>query len=217
MTYLELVQRLQSESGIGGNPIQSFAGLRGMAARLVGWVREADLLLQQRWVDWRFLWATATPIVTAAGARDYAPEGDLNAWERGALRLNGLPLELREYDAGLVDDGAQGEPWVACQLPNRQLRLFPTPDGAYTITGSYHRRPVAMTAEGSVSVIPAHFHMAIVWKALWLYANFDNAAESKLQAQEQLAELLLAMEAQELPGNLGHKLADAGPLVVRAQ
>lgn len=217
MTYLELVQRLQSESGLGGSPIQSFTGQRGMTQRLIRWVAEADLLLQQRWVDWKFLWATATPIVTAIGAQDYAPNSDLNAWERDGLRINGLPLELREYDASLVVDGAQGEPWVAYQLPNRQLRLYPTPDGAYTITGSYHRRPVAMLKESDQSVIPAHFHMAIVWKALWLYANFDNAAEAKLQAQESLAELLVAMDAQELPGRIGHKLADAGLLVVRPE
>ncbi len=214
MTFLELVQRLQSESGAGGNPIQSLTGLRGTAARLVSWTREADLLLQHRWIDWNFLFAVATPIVTADGARDYAGDNDLNQWVADSLRVDGQPLALREYDPGFVDDGAKGQPVLAFQLPNRQLRLYPTPDGAYSITGEYHRRPAPMMGEGAQSLIPLQFREAIVWQALWLYANFENASESKVQAQEMLSQYLAAMEAQELPQSQGHKMASAGLIEV---
>jgi hypothetical protein len=217
MTYLELVQRLQSESGAGGNPIQSLTGLRGTSARLVTWVREADLLLQHRWTDWKFLFAVSEAIVTADGARDYAGNADLNQWVRDSLRINGQPLELREYNSALVDDGAKGEPVMAYMLPNRQLRLYPTPDAAYTITGEYYRRPVPMSGAAAQSIIPLQFHEAIVWQGLWLYANFENAQESKVQAQEMLSQYLVTMEAQELPHGQGHKMASAGVFVVRPQ
>jgi hypothetical protein len=217
MTYLELVQRLQLESGLGGSPIQSFSGQRGMALRLVKWVAEAEGLILARWTDWNFLWATATPIITADGASDYAPDADLNTHQTDSLLLDGNPIGCEDYRPGVFTDSTRGQPFMVLRLPNRQIRLYPTPNRDYTLTGNYFRKPVLMKAEADTSVIPAHFHTAIVWQALWLYANFDNAAESKQQAQENLAQYMMAMEAQELPGRSGHKLASAGLIEVRPQ
>lgn len=217
MTYLELVTRLQSESGAGGNPITSFTGARGATLRLINWIAEADLILQRRWQDWKFLWSTMTPITTGIGASDYAGDDDLGTWERDSLRIDGQQVEVLDYDPTLAPSAANGRPHTIYILPNDQLRLYPTPDAAYTVTGAYFREAQAMADETDTSLIPAKHHSAILWQALWLYANFENAAESKVQAQEMLALEITAMEGKQLKHQQAHKQANAGVIVVRPE
>jgi hypothetical protein len=204
VTFLELVQSLQSESGAGSASIATVVGATKEALRLRNWVRRADLWIQSRYADWKFLWVEDYEFTTGSGTRDYAGPENLNVWDPKSFRLAGERLPaLRDYDAATHPAEASGTPQFLYLLPSNRLRLVPTPNAAFIVTGDYWRRPVELDVENdtSESVIPEQFHPLIVYVALGYYANFEGAGEIKKQAEEGVSYWLPALEAHQLVGH----------------
>jgi hypothetical protein len=220
VTYLELVQALWVETGSGGPKPAAVDSVTGEAERLVTWIALADKHIQSDYIDWKFLWKQGS-FNTVASTRDYALPADLSIIDKDTVRIDGDELRFMNYLDFKSEyvDASEGRPWRAIQLPNRQLRLDPTPGDAYAITFDYFQKPVAMTvANDSQSIIPSEFHEAILGKAIMYYAEYENAPEQMAKGQALYDHHYSNLTARELPGDRdAHKIAEGNDLVVRVE
>jgi hypothetical protein len=73
--------------------------------------------------------------------------------------------------------------------PDDNLVLGFKPDGVYTIVGEYYRSPQELTLATDVPIIPAEFHMIIVYETMISYGYFNVASEQLSRGREKLAKL----------------------------
>jgi len=72
MTYLGLVQRLQSESGTSGSAVTTLVGVTGEALRLKNWIAQAYVEIQALHHDWLWLMQDVQ-FDTIANQQSYSP------------------------------------------------------------------------------------------------------------------------------------------------
>lgn len=207
-TYLELVDDLHGEVGAAGVAPTTVVSQTGEAARLVRWIREADIYTQLLWVNWRFLWKQwTTANVTVAGNKLLVAPTDLNFWDFKTFKIiepgetDENPLSVVEYDKikGVILDTSEDIPARAIVMPNNDLNFEPIPDAIYKILADYYVKPTPLAANDDVSVIPEEFHQVILGRAQILYANYENAPEQKDQGNEIYTEQLARLENAQLP------------------
>lgn len=221
MNLLALVKELWRESGTGGKEPVTVIGQSGESERLVQWIRQADLEIQQRHSDWNYLWAQGT-MDTVASQHVYSAPVSASIFDERSFIVDGeAPLDVVPYleVRGQVRPSGTGQPSRVVLLPNGSFRFDPTPDAVYTITFDYWSVPTRMVvADTSESVIPAEFRQAIVGKALMHYAEYENAPEIMQKGQRMYADWFPALEAKELPGDREmHRQAEGNYLVVTVE
>ncbi len=206
-TFLELVQDLHREVGASGDEITSVSGQVGENQRLVRWTRDADFYIQNRWLNWKFLW-NQVQLNTVTGIVGLASPTDLNFWDFKTFKLNeggandeDEPLNFREHDSikGLIRDFTQAKPASVILMPDNNLEFEPVPDQTYQIKSDYFMKPTKMAANSDVSLIPEEYHQAILGRAMVLYANYEGAPEIKTQGQEVFDEVFGRLENHQLP------------------
>jgi hypothetical protein len=98
-------------------------------------------------------WAT-----TASGERIYALPGKIVKMDTLKVKYSNSYIELRKRTWDYIDTrdrlvtGAQGVPFEYAIYGN-VLRVYPTPNGAYTLVGSYMRRTLPTSLTGSYTGI----------------------------------------------------------------
>lgn len=206
-TFLELVQDLQREVGASGDQISSVTGQTGENQRMVRWIQDADFYIQNRWLNWKFLW-NQVQLNTVTGVVGLAAPTDLNFWDYKTFKINegGVndedePINFVEHDSikGLIRDTTEAKPATVIVMPDRSLEFEPVPDQVYQIKADYFMKPTKMAANTDVSLIPEEYHQAILGRAMMLYANYEGAPEIKAQGQEIFEESYGRLENQELP------------------
>lgn len=206
-TFLELVQDLQRESGASGSEISSVTGQVGEAQRLVRWIQDSDFYIQNRWLNWKFLWNQVT-LSTATGVVGLAAPTDLNFWDYKTFKINDggatdedEPISVIEHDMikWQLRDTQQAKPATVIIMPDNTLEFEPVPDGVFQIKSDYFRKPTKMAANDDVSRIPEDYHQAILGRALILYANYESAPEIKTQGEEIFETFHDRLENHELP------------------
>jgi hypothetical protein len=155
-----------------------------------------------------------------------AKPADLKTWDLqtftitypGQTEKNPLrAVEYEEVKHVVFNRTIQGPPGMVIVMPDNSLLFDVTPDGAYTIEADYYRRPVKMSVNGDVSLIPEEYHeSAILGLALVRYANFEGAAEAKAQGQEWYIEGLAELENHQLPNKNYSRLRTGGGFEVIA-
>lgn len=228
MTYLQLLQELHRECGAAGVAPVAVTSLTGEAARLAGWVKQANLDIQNMWENWKFLQVTDSRALTPTDNTLDAPTdmGD-GMWDLDTFKIirvgetvpeDVLANEFDEVKTEIVDTSA-GTPWRVVVMPDNSLRFEGTPNAADTFTGLYYREPDAaeLTAAGDVSSIPARFHRVITGRALILYANFEGADEIKTQGAEIVADYLPRLENSQLPNQRKARFRTGGVFEVIAR
>ena len=207
-TYLELVQDLHREAGAAGVAPQGVTGLSGEAQRLAAWIKQADNLIQLKYVNWKFLHNEfATANTTTQGIATLAKPTGLRYWDYKTFTLiepggtEKYPITVVEYDAIKRDvlDTTEGYPDRVIIMNDNSLKFEPVPDGVYTVGADYYVRPTLLAASSDVSMIPEEFHQIIVGRAMILYANFESAPEIKDQGEEIYVEQLALLENDQLP------------------
>lgn len=217
MTFLEMCQRYRLEAGISGTgPTSVTDNTNNEYSRIVNWIAQADLEIQSRYEDWRFMWRefsfntvasdgryTETDVVTASyGVQRY----DEEAW-RYYLTSAGQSTEqwvqycewesFYPYWRNGTMRTAEGVPSVWTQRPDGDIELAYVPDAIYTITGAYWRKPVLMTANGDTPLYPSTYHMLPVWWAMMNYAGYEETSFQYTHAQNMMNRLWNAMERNE--------------------
>ena len=200
-TFLELCQDVARESGTFptiGEPATT-AGATNRALRVVNWTRTAYNQIQRARREWRWL-RTDFSGTTTAGLQTYGPaamgiDSRFGRWvhfgenERAAftvyLTATGQAderfmeyIEWEDFRNSVLFGGAAsttGYPQYISVNDQRELVLYPTPDDAYTLKGRYVKGLQTLSADADVPEMPEQFHEAIVWKALMLLGQFDEA------------------------------------------
>jgi len=215
-TFKQLVQDLHRESGASGSAPSSVVGQTGEALRMVRWIRRADLHIQKLWHDWKFLWSsTQYSQDTVAGTQDAVVPTTQGIWDRSTFRIDGELIDVVEYEKvkGEVFDttaSSRDQPSRIIILPNKNLRFDPVPDAAYTITADYFLKPVAMTADATVSKIPEEYHEVILGQALIYYGNYEHADDAKIYGKELVDEWLPILESECLPNEFESRRTSSG-------
>lgn len=191
MTFLELVQRLQTRTGTGGSDVAQVVGNIGDLRRLVNYVQEAWTEIQAKRRDWSFRFGEFS-VACALGSQTYNIQTLLGTTiERAGTLLLTLEetgvantktrVELFDYgffeDIYSVRDVGTGRPTACAFLPNfKQVKFNVILDKNYTLKGKYELQNQTLAANGDVPTLPEQYHMAIFERALMKWAEFEEAA-----------------------------------------
>ena len=201
MNRLELVKRLRQEAGVAGTGPTTTLNQTGELKRLVDWIDGAWNDLQQKH-NWDFLWESATVTITSgtyltAGtipARRYVKDGVYQS----STPISYMPwAEFRTaYPAALIADGTPGA-WSIRPDNAFVVNAKPTANTDYTV--ERYKNPVVMDEDADTPALPAEHHMIIVWHALMLYCNFEEAGVSRLTAEAEYHRHAQALGLNQLP------------------
>ena len=205
MNYLALCQRLRQEAAIQGSGPSAVTGQSGEYLRVVDWVADAWNEIQKERTNWKFLWKEDTQAITS-GNNDY----DISGKGLAELRLDTFmiyvtadgistrsPITFLPYeefkDKYDIQTATNAKPSHVTQLPSGELRTYPTTNGSHTITFEAFTVPVALSADGDTPAVHARFHMAIVWRALMFYGEYEEDSEVYARAEGKYMGLLNEM------------------------
>ena len=206
-TYLELVNKAVRECGVSGGDLSSVTGQTGMRNKMVNWVADADIHVQQTFHDWKFLFASHSD-TTITGNKDYTQPTDLGHWDVHSFYLNYTsdsyidlePLSYEEWyhNYGLGTQSNDAPSYVVVK-PNKDIILHAPPDDAYTLTANYYKAPVRLSANTSTSNIPQPYEQVIIYRAMMLYAQHEEAHEMMQYATGEFQNALNALKTQYAP------------------
>ena len=221
-TFLQLAQDVARESGtISGTNPTAVASQTGRLLKIVEWVDQASVAIQNLHTDWRWMQKTFSGD-TSSGAGQYTPASwditDLGDWLRDNRVTGYQPHTIYLTADGVADEGAlleitwqqwrttygrgsqtNNKPSEYAISPAGEFSLGPIPDDIYTVRGEYRQAAVRMTVDGDIPAMPAAFHEIIVWRALMMLAEFDEAAEQRAAAILKYNELLEDLGRNQLP------------------
>ena len=218
MTYLELCKRLWQEVGdTGSGKPATTIGQTGEMKRICTWVNQAWVEIQEYRQDWEWLRKNVS-FATVAAQNSYSPTTDIlltdfASWRTDGFRIYqtaggvGNQILLQQYDYTSFRDyyllGArqitQGRPIAISVAPNKDLFLGLVPDQSYTVTGEYFSVPTNLDLDADTPVMPTRFHMAIVYKAMMMYAAFESAPEVMASASSQYSAMINRLESDQTP------------------
>lgn len=221
MNYLQLGQRLRRRCNASGAGPSSTQGQNEDYSKLLDFVNEAWVSIQQLHPNWLWMRASMTfptvanqPAYTLAQIQATgAGLANFSYWERDSFRCyltaigypNELPLAYRPYDQwrDLYQIGslrsAPSQPIVLTTLPALGIGLGPTPLAGYTISGDYFAAPTELTEDADIPAMPAQFHMLIVYRAMMLYASGEAAGEVYQAGSNLYNEMIGRLELSQLP------------------
>lgn len=232
--FITLVQQLQRECGVHGAPLTTVVGQSGMYSKLVNWVADADLHIQNLKTDWKFLWSQYS-VTTIAGTSEPAVPADLNRWDRDSFYLNyslASSKHLKYLDYKQWRDGlgrgvqTNRKPSYVVIKPSNQIVLHNPPDAAYALTADYWKSSSRMAANGDTSPIPETYERVIILQAKLWYAEEQEmppvyeAASRELYGDPREREdigLLDRLKADQLPGQEGRTMGEAPDITIRPE
>lgn len=197
MNFLELVNMLERESGTiqQGSRLTTVVGARGRQEKMVGWIIEAWRMIQTARTDWPFMMGEFEGTIPAGAAR-VTPAAlglaDFAGWPPVEWGCNTFSL----YDPALgraSEQPLQTLPWQVfkarwdrgihdrlrpCEVSfDQQQRICfgPTPDVSYAVRGEYRRAAQILSADTDIPILPVDYHPIIVWRAMMLLGDHDEA------------------------------------------
>lgn len=200
MQFLALTQRVRRKCRITGSGPSALTGQSEEYNRVIDWTNEAYMQIQRAHTDWRFMRASAT-CATVQGQTTYSPTADFKLTDFGYWALDyeagdtfrnyvtstgtnsEVFMDVTDYDnwRDLYLFGALRNtltrPIVVALAPDDSIACGPITAAGYTLVGDYYRVPSEMVNATDVPVLPAQFHMAIVYKAMMLYGASEAAPE----------------------------------------
>lgn len=228
-TFLELVQDLHAEVGAAGVAPVAVTSQTGEAERLVNWIIRSDYKIQAKWINWKFLRTAFTSgNTTTQGVATLAKPATLKTWDLATLRYIAPGNTIADKFGQIVEyenvkteilDTAEGVLSRLIIMPDDSLLFEPVPNGVYTLLGDYYAKPIKLSANGSISLIPEEYHdTVILGRAMMYYGNYENAPEIKQQGLELYTEGLTELENHQLPNqNYSRNRTGGGFEVVGSQ
>lgn len=204
MTFLELCKRVRQESGVSGTGPVSVASQTGILAKIVEWVRQADVDIQRYNLFWSFLWRI-TDVELTLGTKEYSMAAlglsdmrQLKGISIGNNKLVEMPWQLY-VDYGFRLSSDSGTPTHYTFRPDGVMCVHPAPNAPVQVTIEYYRTPKAMSANADVSLIPEAYHDAIIHKALMYFASHEEDAALLQVSNVRYENVLAEMGANYLP------------------
>jgi hypothetical protein len=230
MNFLQLAQRVARESGTipGDSQPSSVTSQTGRLQSLINWTNTAWEEIQSRDNSWLWMQSTFSG-TTISGTGEYAADAlgitsrfshwmpvDADGYVTFSIyptadgAMYERPLRYVTYDQFYRNTQGIHEndlPQMFAITPAGNIILHPTPDAEYTIRGRYMKSPQTLSANTDIPEMPERHHMLIVWEALLLLAQFDEAVTQfpmwGLNARKLMGELQsLQLPQIRMPGPL---------------
>ena len=198
MNFLKLCQRLRDECSVSGAGPVSVKDQAGEYARLVNWIQDANNDIQSQFFNWKFLWRKID-LDFKEGDSFIAHPQDLNIWRPDSLWINGYQMEMIENHRF----GQQYYRDLAVVMPDNSIILTQKITEDCTGHVEYCCQPQTLTDDADEPWIPEPYQMAIVYRAMMKYANFENAPEIKTAGMEGFQSLMPRLIDNQLPNNMG--------------
>ncbi|WP_333609713.1 phage adaptor protein [Arsukibacterium sp.] len=201
MTFLELCNRVRQESGISGSGPLTVINQQAILAKVVEWVRQADLDIQRLQPTWTFLWRIGSAVMQT-DERQYSLL-DLGLADTNRIKnmtIGDQPLIEMGWDwfkrMGYARNTDRHQPTAYTYRPDGILMFFPIPDQDYVIEVERSILPTQLQFDDDVSLIPERFHDVIMRKALMYYASHEEdnmlLQVATMRYNDSLAELSAA-------------------------
>lgn len=216
MNLLQLVNQTRVECGVSGPALTTAQGQVGESGRMVSWTQQAWIDLQTSKEDWLFLREPFTFNLVANQYQYTATEAgltDFGNWKRDSFRASSVGQDYKDEQllnymewttyrnlyryANMRNTTAR--PVVVSITPEKYLAFGSKPDQAYVIDGEYYTQPVTLAADADTPLLPARFHMAIVYRAMMYYAGYEAAPEVLSRGDFEYRRLYSRMEIDQLP------------------
>lgn len=226
MTFLELCRAVRTECSVAGVGPDTVAGQSGTYAKLVNWVRQSYIEIQNRYINWKFLHAhyvhsQERMMREFAGDVDspsIAPPDDLNIWSLDTFTLFGQQVDVVEYHDKTVTLEYGVEKPAVIVLPDNSLLVQNLEAGVFpSFQADYYRKPQILKKNDDVPWMPEQFHYLIVYRAMMMYGNYDNATEIKSAGIEGWQDMMPILEANQLPLHSQTLMPNQQELVVRVE
>lgn len=177
MDRLALVRRLIVESGVSDMTLGSTIGQTGEALNFVNWLDDAWLEVQGLF-NWPSLWEQAS--VQVSSGQSISAVQPVGHWRyvKDSAHVADAPLVWIPWDDFrlMYRTTTAGEPTAWTIRPDRSLALNATVAADTTVAVERYRMPGRFTADAEEPLLFPEHHMMIVWRALMLYAGFDEAS-----------------------------------------
>lgn len=224
MTFLQLARRLRQEVLASGTGPSAVTNQVGELQRIVDWIATSDEDVQRMHNQWKFMVGDFT-IDTVAGDNSYAasdcvtPVTNLRDWKRDSFKLyllaNGtadeIPLVYLPYSDWyrIYNTGSQtnSRPFHFTIGNDMSIKVGPTPDAVYRISGEYQKSVTTMTGDSDTPAYPAEYHMLAVYRGMMKYGRSTGAIELYQDGEKEYNRMLNEMELTQLP-----ELELGGPL-----
>lgn len=226
-TFLQLCQDVVSDLGVAGGILQSTtSGINQEQQRICNWVARADLLIQNLWTDWNFLWVQGSNLQVLAGANSLSITPP--AW---AANIQSFNEESLWYQPGT--NNAQVVPWMpwadfyrafltqplmsaTCPStfsvdPTNTIWFSQTLSNTSSFSIQYWGIGKRLSGDTATSPIPNNFDDIIVERAKILYAQRENAPEILTGSAAEYSDLLDKMQAYCLPRNRAGRTSQNNP------
>jgi hypothetical protein len=216
MSKLELVRRLRQECGAQGDQPNTLTNVTGDNARFAAWISSAWMDIQSMHPDWLFL-RQKVQFNTEAGLQSY----DMNHTKMasfGSYKLDAF--RIYRTSMGLADEmilpflpfenfrdlflfgqmrTTQQRPTFFTLSPQKDFLLGHAPDDVYTVCGEGYAMPTELAADSDRPAMPGQFHMAIVYRAMMFYGQYENAPEVYTHGQNEFNKLIARLHAAQMP------------------
>ena len=225
-SFLGLCQATRRECRITGTGPAAVTNQSGLLLKIVNWVADSAYETESRWHDWDFMWYDGWSSATIANTKAVAAPSDLGVWDEDSFWLNYTlstnkklsVLDYKEWRRDLRNGiRASKKPDSVVILPDQSLILEPPPDGIYSLTADYWKRPTKMSANTDVSMIPQDYERIIIARAKMFYGEIEGAGVILESAQIEYDDLLDKLESKYLPGQKGRRRAEAPMMVVQPE
>jgi hypothetical protein len=206
-TFIQLVNDVERESGIINKPqrLTTVVGANGRQEKIVHWTATAWEDIQRERRDWTFLRTQFDEALTVGQATYTAAQlgiTNFGGWVSEAD--NHRPFTIYDPAIGRGDETrlhpVQHRAWLDAfdigvhdaTRPNtisigfdRTLNLGPKPDKSYVLRGWYRRKIQTLVADSDTPYLDEQYHNAIVYRALMLLAEHDEAGIAIGTAQKK--------------------------------
>jgi hypothetical protein len=114
-------------------------------------------------------------------------------------------MEYADYEAwrNLYQFGSNrtstSQPYHVAITPAKSLGFGPVPAAGYTITGDYFYSPTEMSGDSATHLIPTHYEMIIVYKAMMFYGGYEAAVETYDRGKLEFDRMMNKMRNDYLP------------------
>ena len=213
MDFIELCRTTRQKCGISGNGPASVLNQSGEMLRIVDWVNEAWMDIQNLHDSWMWMRNEFT-LELVAGQQTYdrtlaVPDDVFSHWHTKTLRTIGdtqsdeQHLTFSDYlafrDTYLFSTRPVGRPSRFTVRPrDYALMLSPIPDRVYTVVGEYQKSAQKLVNNGDVPGMPKQFHMLIVYEAMKRYAAYEAAPEVLIGVRDERQRILNSLMVNQL-------------------
>ncbi len=225
-TYLQLVQQLVTELGIGGTNQgatvpESVLAQKGQLWNAVNWIRQAENNINLLWADWNYLAVEYSEALTLASSAVPAHSGTetVNKWDRDSFWLDitlttAAQLEFMDWTQfrktvlpGSAANTSNGKPSIITEKRDGTMLIDSLSDAAYTLTAEFYKEPVLLSADTDTPAMPAQFHRIIVCEAAIKYGNKEAAGEVIQGMEAEYLYLMDKLEGDQLEGREFERLS----------